>query len=278
MIYKRGVTHPDVKKIQNVLGVHPTGFFGSVTEKLVKDWQGKHGLDIDGEVGAKTWNIMFPPSTPVPAIINYDGFDINWDNLLKAGVPVEVITALQDLHLWVPNPNILHVLHFLAQCAHESGNWTKRAEGLNYRAERLVEIFPDEFPTVAFAKKFEHNQMMIANQAYANRNGNGDYESGDGWNHRGMGWIELTGATNQRKFAKWMGDQAMIEIMNDTSLIASKYATEASLFYFTSGELWAIANHGNTDDVIKKVTKMINPPLVGLDSRIGYYRKYERMV
>ena len=97
---------------------------------------------------------------------------------------------------------------FLAQCAHESGGFTALKENLNYRAVTLRKIFPKYFPDDATANYYAslpNKQEAIANRAYANRMGNGDEASGDGWRFAGKGLIQLTGRTNYTWFAASLG-------------------------------------------------------------------------
>ena len=93
------------------------------------------------------------------------------------------------------------VAAFLAQCAHESGGFKFLRENLNYKAESLVRVWPRLFPDMATAKHYEKKPDMIANRAYANRMGNGDEASGDGWRYCGRGLIQLTGRNNYEAFA-----------------------------------------------------------------------------
>lgn len=85
---------------------------------------------------------------------------------------------------------------FLAQVFHEAGSGLVVEENLNYGAEGLRKTWPSRFDE-ATAKKYERKPEMIANKVYANRMGNGDEASGDGWEHRGAGLIQLTGKDNQ---------------------------------------------------------------------------------
>jgi len=76
------------------------------------------------------------------------------------------------------------VAAFVAQCAHESGNFRILKENLNYKAASLRKIFPKYFPDDATANQYAslpNKQEAIANKVYANRMGNGDEASGDGW-------------------------------------------------------------------------------------------------
>lgn len=74
-------------------------------------------------------------------------------------------------------------------------SFTPVRENLNYSANGLLATFPKYF-TKESAQKYSFNPEMIANRVYANRMGNGDEASGDGWRHRGTGWIQFTGKDN----------------------------------------------------------------------------------
>ncbi len=101
--------------------------------------------------------------------------------------------------------NERRVKHFLAQLAHESGQLQKMQEGLNYSAERLMQVWPSRFPTRAIADAYARRPEAIANKVYANRMGNGNEASGDGWRYRGAGLIALTGKNNQQRCADHFG-------------------------------------------------------------------------
>ena len=90
---------------------------------------------------------------------------------------------------------------FVAQCAHESGNFRVLKENLNYRAVTLRKIFPRYFPDDQIAAAYAGKQEAIANKVYGGRMGNGDEASGDGFRYCGRGLIQLTGKNNYRAFA-----------------------------------------------------------------------------
>src|SRR4029453_2056107 len=94
--------------------------------------------------------------------------------------------------------SIQRIAAFLAQLAHESGEFERLRESLNYSAERLTKVWPNRFPTVAAAEPFARNEQKLGNKVYANRLGNGDEASGDGFRYRGRGLIQLTGRANYR--------------------------------------------------------------------------------
>lgn len=77
---------------------------------------------------------------------------------------------------------------FLAQCGHESGGFKALQENLNYSAAALLKVFPKYFKSVEEAEKYARNPEKIANRVYADRMGNGNEESGDGYRYRGRGW------------------------------------------------------------------------------------------
>ena len=91
---------------------------------------------------------------------------------------------------------------FVAQCFHESAGFTRLEENLNYSLDRPCEVWPSRFVTRdaknktvpnASAYACAKNPERLANTVYANRMGNGDQASGDGWRTRGRGWIMVTG-------------------------------------------------------------------------------------
>jgi putative chitinase len=157
---------------------------------------------------------------------------------------------------------------FMAQCAHESGEFTALKENLNYRAVTLRKIFPKYFPTDEIANQYANlpnKQEAIANKVYANRMGNGDEASGDGFRYCGRGLIQLTGKDNYSWFA------ASIGIKPDE---ASEYlqtfegAAQSACWFWENNNLNAFADAGD----ILGMTKRINGGTIGLDDRIAHYK------
>ena len=88
----------------------------------------------------------------------------------------------------------VRVASFLAQVAHESGECRRLEEGLNYTsAERIMAVWPKQFPTLASATPYVRSPEALANHVYGGRMGNGGVTSGDGWRYRGSGPLQLTG-------------------------------------------------------------------------------------
>lgn len=107
--------------------------------------------------------------------------------------------AMQKFDINTPD----RIAMFLAQVGHESGGLTIVEENLNYRAERLVAVFPKYFRDVD-VNDYAMQPEKIANRVYANRMGNGNEDSSDGYKYRGRGFIQLTGHDNYAHFAEAM--------------------------------------------------------------------------
>jgi putative chitinase len=162
--------------------------------------------------------------------------------------------------------------HFFAQTAHESGNFKAFSENLNYGAKGLRGIFGKYFPTDALARAYERQPQKIANRVYANRMGNGDEASGDGWKYRGRGPLQLTGKNNYRAFGKYIGREQ--EILDNPDLVATELGFESALWFFDANKLWSICDQGINDAAILALTKRINGGTHGLDDRKLKTKKY----
>ena len=103
--------------------------------------------------------------------------------------------------------------HFLANVLVESNYLKSLRENLNYSAQGLANTWPNRFSVTgrkggapnALAMRIARNPEAIANYTYANRMGNGDVASGDGWRFAGKGPFQLTGKDNYNRFFKYMG-------------------------------------------------------------------------
>jgi LysM repeat protein len=58
-LLKRGSEGKEVERLQRALNIKADGNFGPATEKAVKSYQVRHGLEDDGKVGKITWNTIF---------------------------------------------------------------------------------------------------------------------------------------------------------------------------------------------------------------------------
>jgi putative chitinase len=156
---------------------------------------------------------------------------------------------------------------FLAQCAHESGEFTALKENLNYKAATLRKIFPKYFPTDEIANQYANmpnKQQAIANKVYASRMGNGDEASGDGYRYCGRGLIQLTGKDNYSWFA------ASLEITVEEAaqyLETFEGACQSACWFWETNKLNQWADKGD----ILTLTKRINGGTIGLEDRIKHY-------
>ena len=146
--------------------------------------------------------------------------------------------------------------HFFAQCAHESGNFKAFSENLNYGAKGLRGIFGKYFQTDAIAKAYERQPQRIANRAYANRMGNGDEASGEGFAYKGRGPLQLTGKNNYRAFGRYIGREQ--EILDNPDLVATELGFESALWFFDANKLWGICDQGINDASILALSSRIN--------------------
>ena len=156
------------------------------------------------------------------------------------------------------------VAAFIAQAAHESGNFTALHENLNYRAETLRRVFPKYFPTDALAQQYAHNQEAIANRVYANRMGNGPEESGDGYRYCGRGLIQLTGQQNYQNFADSI--ETPLDQIPDF-LQTFEGAVQSACWFWENNNL---NQYADTDDILT-MTKRINGGTIGLEDRKKHY-------
>ncbi len=162
---------------------------------------------------------------------------------------------------------------FLAQIAHESGELCRLVENLNYSATRLMQVWPNRFPTLSKAKQYERDPQKLADYVYANRLGNGDEASGDGWKFRGRGLIQVTGRGNYRAAAKALGSplESQPELLEGSGLAA----LSAAQFWQSHGlnEL-ADASGDHTDDQdFVTISIRINGGRAGLAERKRYWVK-----
>lgn len=152
---------------------------------------------------------------------------------------------------------------FVAQCAHESGNFRLLKENLNYQASSLTRVWPRLFPADV-AAKYAHKPEKIANRAYSNRMGNGPEESGDGWKYCGRGLIQLTGKANYQAFAESL--EMKVEDVPEY-LGTFEGATQSASWFWETNNL----NHWADTNDMKNLTRAINGGYLGLEERISHY-------
>jgi putative chitinase len=157
--------------------------------------------------------------------------------------------------------------HLLGQAHHESGGFKKTTESLYYSTpERIQAVWPSRFETIADAEPYAKNPEGLADKVYGDRMGN----EGEGFRWRGRGFLQLTGKFNYRKFA---AEMRLPDVMTDPDLVCEEYAFETAQWFFQANGLFAIADAGVNDSIIKKITKRVNGGHHGLKDRINQTNK-----
>ncbi|MGR9108934.1 MAG: glycoside hydrolase family 19 protein [Gammaproteobacteria bacterium] len=160
---------------------------------------------------------------------------------------------------------------FIAQCGHESRDFTRLEENLSYSAERLHEVFPKRFPSVESARPYDRKPEKIGNKIYGGRLGNGPESSGDGYKYRGRGAIQLTGHDNYEAFAKALGRPIDEAVAYCETL---EGAVESACWYWKKHGLNAICDR----DDIDQMTRTINGGKIGLKDRTERYEKAKKIL
>jgi putative chitinase len=174
-------------------------------------------------------------------------------------------TAQKTLNEWVDplNKAITHfdidtrarACAFIAQVGHESAGLTATSENLNYSAEGLRRTFPKYFPTDALAQRYARNPRMIASRVYANRMGNRDEASGDGWLYRGRGLIQVTGANLYAALAHDLQKTVAETVL---FLETKDGAAMSAGWYWDTNSLNALADATRFTDLTKRVNGGVN--------------------
>ena len=191
-------------------------------------------------------------------------------NKLSTKVPLQVMDEMASTMEMFNINTPLRLAHFLAQCSHESGNFKLVKENLNYSAQGLRTTFSKYFPTDAIARQYERQPQKIGNRVYADRMGNGNEASGEGFKYCGRGYIQLTGKSNYKEFSDFIGEDCVA----NPDLIATKYPLTSAGFFFNKNNLWVVCDRGNTKEVVTSVTKRVNGGTHGLDDRIAKFSLY----
>lgn len=160
--------------------------------------------------------------------------------------------------------------HFFGQCAHESGHFKVFEENLNYSGAGLVSVFNKYFPSLSSTIGYERKPEKIANKVYANRMGNGDEASGDGFRFRGRGAIQLTGRANYSLFCQSLGDS---DILIHPDVVAKHYSFDSALYFFKANNVWDLCQEVS-DAAIVAVTKKVNGGTNGLAERVTLTKEY----
>lgn len=165
----------------------------------------------------------------------------------------------------------LRIAGFLAQVAVETQSLQKLVENMNYSARGLLDTFPRYFNGAA-AAEYARQPDRIGNRAYANRMGNGDEASGDGYRYRGRGLLHCTGRDIYRRCGIALG----LPLEAEPELLEQVETACRS-----GGWIWAIEKSLNPiadrDDIVL-MTKRINGGTNGLSERVAFYERAKRVL
>ena len=187
---------------------------------------------------------------------------LNADQLQKLGIGPEWVDPLNETFQRYNISSVVQQAAFIGQCGHECGNFRILEENLNYKAATLMRLWPKRFPTQEIANEFAGNPRKIANKVYADRMGNRDEASGDGYRFRGRGALQLTGATNFHHAGQALG----VDFWAQPDLVSTpKYAALTAGWFWDTHKCNAAAQAQDWT----RLTKIINGGTFGLEERVA---------
>ena len=182
----------------------------------------------------------------------------------------------------------LRVAHFLAQVREEIGPKLRpRSENLNYTPKALRRTFKYFRMHPKLSEEFGRksgqsaNQEEIASYAYANRLGNGDAETKDGWKYRGKFLLQITGKANyelvQIRIDRYLPNSG-INILENDYANDIKVHIIASMAYWIYRDIYRKADGGTSDADVNNVTRMINRYTHSYSARRRHFRMIEDFI
>ncbi len=145
---------------------------------------------------------------------------------------------------------------WLGQILHESNRLRALTEDMRYSAERLCQVWPRRFATLADARPYAYNPEALANRVYGGRMGN--TQPGDGWRYRARTPIGLTGKDNYAHVGALMGQ----DLVGHPELLEQpRYALQACILW------WEDRIPDSMLGDPEKVTQRVNGGLIGLADR-----------
>jgi putative chitinase len=195
---------------------------------------------------------------------------------LASKISVEAFAHMNNIVSKYNITSHVRLAHFMAQIAHESGNFKAVVENLNYSVDALLSVFPKYFKDKngvldkALALKYARNPEMIGSRVYASRMGNGDEASKEGYKFRGRGYLQVTGKDNYKAFSTFIGEDCVA----NPDLIATKYPMDSAMWFFDKNKLWDICDKGATSEVVTLVTKRVNGGTHGIEDRLSKFNTF----
>ena len=220
------------------------------------------------ETGFVNHKYLFPHD-PKPKKILFSGtMEANYEKVLQFvgdfahRYPMTLLPVLNEIiGEYEINKNPRRFSHFMAQIAHETSHFAALEENLWFSAEGLRRLFPGSFDNIDHAREFARRPEMIANRIYADRKGNGDEMSGDGYRFRGRGFLMLTGRENYRR----IGNRLNIDLEQEPDQVTQDLAIAVRV----AADFWDSRNlnHAADQDDLEAVTRAISGGYRGLEDR-----------
>jgi putative chitinase len=202
---------------------------------------------------------------------------------LAGKIPDSILTELTTIVPLFDIDGPKRLSNLLGQAHHESGGFKQLYENLNYSAQSLANTWPTRYAVDSkakdkvpndLAKKLQRKPEAIANNCYANRIGNGNETSGDGWLYRGRGYLQTTGKDNY----KALGNYLKIDLIKNPDLVATMYPLASAAFFFMNNVKWTLCDQGTDAMTIERITRKVNGGLHGLDERIKHTQLYHKLL
>ena len=170
-------------------------------------------------------------------------------------------TAMAEFRINTPQ----RIAAFIAQISVESQYLSRMAESTNYtHADVLKKVFSSVFRSIADAQNYISNPEKCANRIYADKYGNGDEQSGDGWRYRGRGLPGLTFKDNYAECGKAIG----LDLINHPEMLEDPLqASRCGAWFFNThgcNELADVNQFG-------AITKKFNPAFEAAAERLSFY-------
>lgn len=179
----------------------------------------------------------------------------------------EIVSSIEHLAPEYGLKSADEILQFLAQAIHESNGLSDFEENLFYKSpDRIAAVWPSRFTKVT-ASPYARNPQKLASKVYANRMGNGDEGSGDGWKYRGRTMLQATGKDMYKKISDRIGYD-FVTHPDDINL--PKWNLLASLC------IAEILNLGEIHD-FKADTKKLNGGYTNYSDRLSLYTRLKQL-
>lgn len=208
----------------------------------------------------------------------------------SAGVADKYIEPLNRIMQEYGIDTRLRQAHFLAQLAQESGELRYTSENLNYSEAGLLKTFAKYFREPGLAAQYARKPEKIANRVYADRLGNGNEQSGDGWLYRGHGLIQLTGKANYQAYLAHLKQIATVANTGNAyfarltveelpALLAQpEHAVRSACWFWQTHGLNQLADSTFDETACTAITRRINGGTNGLTQRKAYFYRAKMLL